>query len=138
MSEVKQPKYEMIPKNFNGKEIDFISKEEDIWITAETLGVGLEYNNPRKDIMQLYYRHKDEVEEYSSILILSTEAGKRETTVFGEMGIYLLIMFSNQPKAKEFRKWVVNVIKEIRKTGVYIEKVADPYDLMVQQADMII
>ena len=137
MTEAKQPKYEIIPKDFNGNEIDFINKEDDIWITAETVGIGLEYNNPRKDVMQLFNRHNDEIEEYSSILNLSTEAGMRKTTVFSEMGAYLLIMFSNQPKAKEFRKWVVGVIKEIRKTGAYTKKVDDPYDLMVQQADMI-
>ncbi len=137
MTEAKQPKYEIIPMDFNGKEIDFISKEEDIWITAETLGIGLEYNDPRINIMRLFHRHKDEIEEYSSIIKLTTEAGMRKTTVFNEMGAYLLIMFSNQPKAKEFRKWVVTVIKEIRKTGAYIEKVQDPYDLMVKQAEMI-
>lgn len=122
MTEAEKENYEIIPRDFNGNEIDFIENKEDIWITAEALGFGLEYKNPRKDIMQLYYRHKDELEEYSSILNLSTEAGKRETTVFSEMGAYLLIMFSNQSKAKEFRKWVVNVIKEIRGKGFYIEK----------------
>ena len=137
MTEAKQSKYEIIPRDFNGKEIDFINKEEDIWITAETVGIGLEYNSPRKSIMNLYSAHRDEIEIYSSVIDLMTEAGMRKTTVFSEMGAYLLIMFSNQPKAKEFRKWVVNVIKEIRKTGIYIKKVADPYDLMVQQADMI-
>ena len=62
MTEAKQPKYEIIPRAFNGKEIDFISKEEDIWITAETLGIGLEYSDPRINIMRLFHRHKDEIE----------------------------------------------------------------------------
>jgi len=122
LTETESRNYEIIQKNFDGNEIDLIEREDDIWITAEALGVGLEYKNPRKDIMQLYYRHKDELEEYSSILNLSTEAGRRETTVFTEMGAYLLIMFSNQSKAKKFRKWVVKVVKEIRKEGFYIEK----------------
>ena len=122
MTEADSQNYEIIPRDFNGNEIVFIEREDDIWITGEALGIGLEYKNPRKDIMQLYYRHKDELEEYSSILNLSTEAGRRETTVFTEMGAYLLIMFSNQPKAKNFRKWVVNIVKEIRKTGFYNEK----------------
>ena len=81
MTEAKQPKYEIIPKDFNGNEIDFISKEEDIWITAETLGIGLEYNDPRINIMRLFHRHKDEIEEYSSVIELTTEAGMRKTTV---------------------------------------------------------
>ena len=137
MTETENKSYEIILKDFNGNEIDFIENEDDIWITAGALGIGLEYKNPRKDIMQLYYRHKDELEEYSSILNLSTEAGKRETTVFSEMGAYLLIMFSNQSIAKRFRKWVVKVVKEIRKKGYYIEKTNDPFDLLVKQAEMV-
>lgn len=127
----------IIPRDFNGTIIEFIEEQEDIWITAEALGIGLEYNDPRRDVMHLYYRHKDEIEEYSSVFKLNTQAGMRETTVFNEMGAYLLIMFSNQPKAKEFRKWITSVIKEIRKTGSYIQKAQDPFDLMIQQAEII-
>ena len=137
MTEADKKNYEIISKDFNGNEIDFIEKKEDIWITSEALGVGLEYKNPRISIMKLYSSHQDELEEHSSVIELVTEAGKRETTVFSEMGAYLLIMFSNQPIAKKFRKWVVKVVKEIRKTGSYIEKVDNPYDLFIKQAENI-
>jgi len=130
-------KFEIITKEFEGNHIDFIEKDKDIWITAEALGTGLEYATPRISIMKLYERHRDEIEDYSSVVNLTTDAGMRETTVFNEMGAYLLIMFSTQPKAKEFRKWVVNVIKEIRKKGYYIEESNDPYDTFIQQADLI-
>ena len=137
MTEADNRNYEIIQKNFDGNEIDFVKREDDIWITAEALGVGLEYKNPRISIMKLYSSHRDEIEEYSSVIETVTKAGRRETTVFSEMGAYLLIMFSNQSKAKKFRKWVVKVVSEIRKTGSYIEKVDNPYDLFIKQAENI-
>ena len=114
-------KNQIIIKRFEDSEVDFINRDDEVWLTAETIGINLEYNDPRTAIMRLYHRNKDEIEEYTSIVKLTTEAGMRETTIFSEMGIYLLILFSKQPKAKDFRKWVVNIVKEIRKTGQYIE-----------------
>ncbi len=122
MTESENKNYEIIPKDFNGNEIDFIEREEDIWITAEALGIGLKYKNPRISIMKLYSSHRDEIEEYKGVIEMVTPGGKQKTTVFREMGAYLLIMFSNQPKAKDFRKWVVRVVKEIRKKGYYNER----------------
>lgn len=122
MTETNKKNYEIIPKSFDGNEIDFIEREDDIWITSEALGFGLEYKNPRKSIMNLYFSHRDEIEDYKGVIDLMTPGGRQETTIFSEMGAYLLIMFSKQPKAKEFRKWVINVIKEIRRKGFYIEK----------------
>lgn len=127
----------IIPRDFNGIKIELIKNQEEFWFTADTLGSGLEYKNPRISIMNLYSSRKDELEEYSSVIEIVTEAGMRKTTVFNEMGAYLLIMFSNQPRAKEFRKWIASVIKKIRKTGSYIQESQDPLDLMVKQADML-
>lgn len=122
MTETEDKNYEIIQKDFNGNEIRFIESENDILITAEALGIGLEYKNPRISVMKLYYSHQDELEEYKGVIELVTPGGKQETTVFREMGAYLLIMFSNQPRAKDFRKWVIRVIKEIRKKGYYNER----------------
>ncbi|MFX1478321.1 MAG: Bro-N domain-containing protein [Promethearchaeota archaeon] len=138
MTETKKPNYEIIPEKFNKKEIEIIKKGNEIWMTAETIGVGLEYKNPRKSIMNLYYSHKDELEEFTSVIESMTEAGTRQTTIFNEQGIYLLIMFSNQPLAKDFRRWIIGVIKDIRQKGFYIAKTKqDPFDLFIQQAEMI-
>jgi prophage antirepressor-like protein len=43
-----------------------------------------------------------------------------ETNIISESGLYTLILRSNKPKAKQFRKWVTSeVIPTIRKTGSY-------------------
>ena len=122
MTEAKNLHYEIIHKNFHNKEIDIIRREDDFWMTAEMIGLGLEYKNPRISIIKLYNSHKDEIEDFTSVIDLVTEAGIRKITIFNEQGVYFLIIFSNQPEAMIFRRWVVSVIKQIRKTGSYLDK----------------
>lgn len=46
--------------------------------------------------------------------------GARQMTIISESGLYSLILRSNKPEAKRFRKWVTaEVIPTIRKTGTY-------------------
>jgi anti-repressor protein len=45
----------------------------------------------------------------------------RDTTILNEAGFYTLVLRSNKPEAKKFRKWVTGeVLPSIRKTGTYI------------------
>lgn len=50
-----------------------------------------------------------------------TLGGAQETVFINESGLYALIMRSNKPKAKPFRKWVTSeVLPSIRKFGFYV------------------
>ena len=52
--------------------------------------------------------------------ILPTLGGAQDISVINESGLYTLIMRSNKPEAKKFRKWVTSeVLTSIRKTGHY-------------------
>ena len=49
-----------------------------------------------------------------------TNKGERENSIVSESGLYTLIIRSNKPEAKAFRKWVTKeVLPTIRKTGGY-------------------
>jgi len=88
-------------------------------LTAQEVGTALDYAEPRKHVMNLFNARREEFEEGVdySVLELRTEAGMRETTVFFESGIILLTAFSEQPKAKEFRKWAKHVLaRELRQS----------------------
>ena len=51
---------------------------------------------------------------------VDTLGGAQEMSVINESGLYTLIMRSNKPEAKKFRKWVTSeVLPSIRKTGSY-------------------
>ena len=51
---------------------------------------------------------------------LFSESKAQAMTLISESGLYTLVMRSNKPEAKSFRKWVTNeVLPSIRKTGSY-------------------
>ena len=55
-----------------------------------------------------------------------TPGGKQEMTVISESGLYNVILRSDKPEAKPFRKWVTaEVLPSIRKTGSYSVSEAD-------------
>lgn len=55
------------------------------------------------------------------------ELGNRKTTFISEGGLYQIIIRSDKPQAKPFRKWVTSeVLPSIRKHGIYAtDKVMD-------------
>jgi prophage antirepressor-like protein len=56
-----------------------------------------------------------------------TPGGKQQMSVINESGLYTLILRSNKPAARPFRKWVTaEVLPAIRKTGAYRQPGADP------------
>ena len=61
---------------------------------------------------------------------IATPGGLQTMTVINESGLYSLILSSNLPRAKEFKRWVTaDVLPKIRKYGVYATKDAAEYFL---------
>ncbi len=57
---------------------------------------------------------------------MDTLGGKQNLTVINESGLYTVILRSDKPQAKPFRKWVTSeVLPTIRKTGEYKAKPTD-------------
>ena len=56
---------------------------------------------------------------------VDTRGGKQRVLYVTESGLYSLIMRSNKPKAKEFRRWVTGtVLPSIRRSGAYVSSPA--------------
>ncbi|MBF0488551.1 MAG: Bro-N domain-containing protein [Nitrospirae bacterium] len=71
---------------------------------------------------------------------VDTLSGQQEMVSINESGLYNLIMRSNKPQAKEFRKWVTSeVLPSIRKTGAYSTNAVATYsdDPIMLQAQAI-
>ena len=61
-------------------------------------------------------------------------SGSKHATFVTESGLYALIVRSNKPEAKAFRKWVTSeVLPSIRKTGQYIEAALQPARTLAEQ-----
>lgn len=72
--------------------------------------------------------------------IIPTPGGNQEMLVVTESGLYSLVLTSNKPEAKTFKRWITHeVIPSIRKHGAYmtpdtIEKVLSDPDTIIRLA----
>jgi hypothetical protein len=85
-----------------------------LFITAEELGHALGYADHRLGVMRLYNRHKELLEPFSSVVKLTTTGGKKDVTVFNEIGANIIAMKSNTRKANAFIVWAAKVISDYR------------------------
>lgn len=67
---------------------------------------------------------------------IDTLGGAQEVLFLTESGLYELLFKSRKPIAKEFRKWICEVIKEIRLTGEYkLRQTIDQKDAILKQIE---
>ena len=90
-----------------------------VWFVAKDVCDVLGYTNARKALSD----HLED-DERSSVTIsygTSPKGGNPNMNVINESGLYCLILRSNKPQAKKFRKWVTSeVLPSIRQTGMYV------------------
>ena len=97
----------------NEKEI--IMQDGIICMNAESIGRALGYLEPRKSVLKIYERNKDELDTYSTTVKLTSVDNKdRFQRVFTEEGIYIISMLANTDKAKAFRRELAAFLKQKR------------------------
>ena len=90
------------------------------WFAGKDVADILGYTNNRKAIAD----HVDEDDK--GVTKCDTNGGAQDLVVINESGVYSLIMLSQLPTAKKFKRWVTHeVLPSIRKNGEY--KKADSY-----------
>ena len=112
-------------ENFQGIECDFWSNENnEVFMTSEQLGMVLGFSDPSKGVSNLINRKLKSGEnpneylktkEFSTTLAMRTPSGIQETRIFNEDGIYEVAFLAKTEKAKEFRSWVRQILKGLRK-----------------------
>lgn len=100
--------------NYNGNEVRTIQKDGEPWWVLKDVCEVLGLSSPHKVFDRL-----DEDEKGRNQI--PTLGGEQEMTVVNESGLYNVILRSDKPEAKPFRKWVTSeVLPSIRKNGGYI------------------
>jgi len=101
----------------------------EVWFCAKDVCDILEIKNVTQAVQRL------EEDERSMFNI-----GRQGNTNFiNESGLYTLILRSDKPEAKPFRKWITSeVIPAIRKTGKYEEKPMTSAQYLLQQAQWMV
>lgn len=107
---------------FSGSEVRTVEVNGEPWWVLKDVCTVLELTTPARVAERL---EEDEV----SLTHLTDSIGrKQETTIINESGLYSVILRSDKPQAKPFRKWVTGeVLPAIRKTGSY--SVMDSYQI---------
>ena len=99
---------------FNEVQFDVIPQNSRPWIRGIQIGSALKYENPDTAIRKLYQSHADEfTPAMTAVVTLPTEGGPQETRIFSLRGCHLLAMFARTPVAKQFRRWVLDVLDKL-------------------------
>ncbi|CAH3867506.1 P22AR C-terminal domain [Klebsiella pneumoniae] len=96
--------------SFHNTNFAYMEMGGQVWLTATEVGQALEYADD-KAVQRIYSRHADEfTAQMTGVVKLTTPSGKQEARVFSLRGAHLVAMFARTPKAKEFRRWVLDIL----------------------------
>lgn len=104
---------------FNTNAIRIVMKDDDPWFVAADVCAVLGIKNTTQALSML------DKDEYSMFYIgYSGTRGNPNANAVNESGLYSLVLRSNKPEARKFRKWVTaEVLPSIRKTGQYVMRI---------------
>lgn len=78
-------------------------------------------------------------DEFDSIEVVNSIGRTQKMVFINESGLYSVIMRSDKPEAKKFRKWVTSeVLPAIRKTGSYQAKPMSIAENLAAQAQLLV
>ena len=98
---------------YQGNEVRTIQHGDEVWWVLRDVCRVLSLSNPAKVAQRLDEDEKD-------ITLSYTPGGYQEITIVNEPGLYSVILRSDKPEAKTFKRWVTHeVLPSIRKTGAY-------------------
>ena len=96
--------------SFHNTNFAYMEMGGQVWLTATEVGQALEYADD-KAVQRIYSRHADEfTAQMTGVVKLTTPRGIQESRVFSLRGAHLVAMFARTPKAKEFRRWVLDIL----------------------------
>ncbi|WP_254909321.1 BRO-N domain-containing protein [Salmonella enterica] len=101
---------------FNNTQFNVVTRNHQIWLTSKEIAVALGYSKTNA-ITHIYNTNVDEFSPGMTEIVESNTSGnlKARTRIFSLRGAHLIAMFTRTPIAKEFRRWVLDVLD--RETG---------------------
>ena len=115
---------EITTLNYEGSNVRMIEKDGEPWWVLTDVCKVLQLSNP-----SIVAQRLDDDERSKSNL-----GRQGEATIISESGLYAVILRSDKPQAKPFRKWVTSeVLPSIRRTGSYTADNNSQQDKYAQQ-----
>jgi len=104
----------IIPFNYNSNQVRVIIKDEEPWWVLKDVCRILGLDSTHKVACRL-----DE-DERNLIPVIDSQGRSQKTLAINEPGLYSVILRSDKPEAKAFKRWITHeVLPQIRKTGGY-------------------
>lgn len=119
--------------NFHGVNLIPVKDVAGIWLTSADIAKALGYKST-KSISNLFTQYEDEFSQGMTMVIESVTNGINGSTrrmkvrVFSLRGAHLIAMFARTPVAKEFRRWVLDILdREVAQGRIYPAFAFDMY-----------
>lgn len=100
---------------FRDVNFNVITRNNQTWLSSKDLAQALDYKNT-KSITNLFNENEDEFTPTMSLVIESVTNGingsqrRLKTRIFSLRGAHLIAMFARTETAKEFRRWVLDIL----------------------------
>jgi len=95
---------------FHNTQFDIVDRNGQPWLRSPQIAEALGYSQANR-ISDVYQRNADEFSSSMTALIdLPTNGGVQQVRIFSLRGVHLLAMLSRTEVAKEFRRWVLDVL----------------------------
>ena len=97
---------------FQSTQFDVVDHSGQPWLRLPQIGAALGYAN-HYHVQKIYASNADEFTDKMTALVeLETNGGKQKVRIFSLRGAHLLGMFARTAIAKEFRKWVLDILEQ--------------------------
>ncbi len=93
---------------FHEHKIELLRHNGQDYMTLPQIEGALGFSNSGKAVSNIFNAHKEEFDEEMSCLV---KQGRTRVRIFNREGAWLIGMFARTPKAAEFRRWVLKVLK---------------------------
>lgn len=112
---------EVIPFEFGDLPVRVVMLDGKPWLVAADICAGLEILDTRQAVERL------DPEDRCQIPVLDARNVQQSMWAINESGLYDLIIRSDKPAARPFRRWITTeVLPRIRQTGSYLPVDLDP------------
>lgn len=97
----------MKTENWNGHEIRFVSINDEWWAVAKDVAEALGYPETNAMTKRL---------EKSDLMSDKLSGMNMKSVLVNEFGVYDAVFGSHKKEAKEFKRWIFDIIKELRQS----------------------
>lgn len=118
--------------SFNHTQFNVIERNAQTWLTSSEIAQALGYARP-DSVNKIYERNKDEFPPDMTSYVKLTLQGdnqQRDVRIFSLRGAHLVGMFARTPIAKDFRKWVLDILDKEASSNHQLQKPEKPKNML--------